>query len=68
MTGLPPGKCEYTEAETAAALGITIEELRLLLRERVTESEEDLNNMPIMCFRSSDILMLRLLAGGSLGS
>ncbi len=66
MTGLAPGKEEYTEAETAAALGITIEGLRALLRAHVTTSDEDLNNLPVMSFRPSDVLMLRLLAGHSL--
>jgi hypothetical protein len=66
MTGLAPGKCEYTEAETALALGITIEELRALVRTHVTANEEDLNNVAVMSFRPSDILMLRLLSGRGL--
>ena len=66
MTGLAPGKGEYTEAEAAAALGITLEELRSLVRSHVTPSEEDLNNVAVMAFRPSDILMLRLLAGHGL--
>jgi len=66
MTGLAPGKCEYTEAETALALGITIEELRALVRTHVTSNEEDLNNVAVMSFRPSDILMLGLLSGRGL--
>jgi hypothetical protein len=66
MTGLAPGKCEYTEAETALALGITIEELRALVRTHVTANEEDLNNVAVMSFRPSDILMLGLLSGRGL--
>ncbi len=66
MIALAPGKCEYTEAETASALGITLEELRSLVRSHVTPDEEDLNNVAVMTFRPSDILMLRLLAGHGL--
>jgi hypothetical protein len=66
MNRLAPGKCEYTEAETATALGITLEELRVLVRSHVTPNEEDLNNVAVMTFRPSDILMLGLLSGQGL--
>jgi hypothetical protein len=66
MNGLASGKTEYTEAETATALGITMEELRKLVRQHVTQSEEDINNIPVMTFRPSDLLMLRMLAEGAL--
>ena len=66
MNGLASGKTEYTEAETATALGITMEELRTLVRRYVTQSEEDINNIPVMTFRPSDLLMLRMLAEGAL--
>jgi hypothetical protein len=55
------GKLEYTEAEAASALGISIIELRKLVRTHVTK--EDLgSDVPIPVFRPTDLLLLKMLS------
>ena len=57
-----PGKSEYSEGEAAAELGVSIEDLRELVRTQITEHEQDLANMAILSFRPADLLLLRMLA------
>jgi hypothetical protein len=55
-------KAHYTEAEAAEELGITVEQLRTLIRHHVVERDEDLQNVPVATFQPSDLLLLRFLA------
>ena len=57
-------KTQYSEQEAARELGITVEELRRLVRSHIADSDEDLNNMAVASFHPSDLLLLKLLAGG----
>ena len=57
------GKTQYSEIEAAEELGISIEQLRAMIRNHVVEREEDLTNIPVTTFQPSDLLILRLLAG-----
>ena len=56
-------KTQYSEQEAARELGITVEELRTLVRSHIAESDEDLKNMSVASFHPSDLLVLRLLSG-----
>ena len=56
-------KTQYSEQEAANELGITVEELRMLIRSHIAESEEDLNNVSVASFHPSDLLVLKLLSG-----
>jgi hypothetical protein len=58
------GKAEYTEAEAASALGITIGDLRALVRTHVIkeEAERESAEIPLPSFRPSDLLLLRMLS------
>jgi hypothetical protein len=56
-------KSQYTEIEAAEELGITLSQLRTMIRSHVLERDEDLNNVPVTTFQPSDLLILRLLAG-----
>ena len=58
-----PTKSQYTEAEAAEELGISLEQLRTMIRSHVVDRDEDLNNVPATTFQPSDLLILRLLAG-----
>ena len=58
-----PTKSQYTEAEAAEELGISLEQLRTMIRSHVVDRDEDLNNVPVTTFQPSDLLILRLLAG-----
>lgn len=62
MTTFRPGKGYYSECEAAQALGLTLEQLRVLVRRHILEAEDDMANLPITSFQPSDLLLLRLLA------
>ena len=56
-------KSQYSEAEAAEELGISVAQLRTMIRSHVIEHDEDLTNVPATTFQPSDLLILRLLAG-----
>ena len=56
-----PGKGQYSEAEAAEQLGISVLQLRTMIRSHVVDKDEDLNNVPAHTFQPSDLLILRLL-------
>lgn len=58
---LQPGKSEYTEEEAARALGLSAAQFRALVSHHVLEETEALNNLGLMRFRPSDLLMLSML-------
>jgi hypothetical protein len=58
-----PGKGQYSEAEAAEELGISVAQLRTMIRSHVVDRDEDLNNVPVTTFQPSDLLILRLLTG-----
>ena len=57
------GKTQYSEAEAADELGISVAQLRVMIRSHVVEHDEDLSNVPATVFQPSDLLILRLLSG-----
>ena len=59
------GKSQYSEAEAAAELGISVDALRQMIRSHVMDNEQDVSNIPATTFQPSDLLVLRLLAGQS---
>jgi hypothetical protein len=58
------GKAEYTEEEAASVLGVSISDLRALVRTHVIkdETERETAEIPLPSFRPSDILLLKMLA------
>lgn len=56
-----PTKTQYNEQEVAEELGISLDELRSLIRSHIVETDEDLNNVPVASFHPSDLLVLKLL-------
>jgi hypothetical protein len=58
-----PAKGHYSEAEAAEQLGISVLQLRTMIRSHVVDKDEDLNNVPVHTFQPSDLLILRLLTG-----
>jgi hypothetical protein len=57
------GKSQYSEAEAAEELGISVEQFRAMIRNHVIDRDEDLDNVPVTSFQPSDLLILRLLGG-----
>ncbi len=60
------GKSQYSEVEAAEELGVSVEQLRTMIRSHVVERDEDLTNVPVTTFQPSDLLVLRLLSGKKL--
>jgi hypothetical protein len=54
---------QYSEAEAAQELGVTIEQLRILIRSHIAQTDEDLNHIAVASFHPSDLLVLKILAG-----
>ncbi|HTP88715.1 MAG TPA: MerR family transcriptional regulator [Bryobacteraceae bacterium] len=57
-------KSHYTESEAAEELGISISQLRTLVRERLARTEEDIHNLPMAYFQPADLLLLKLITSG----
>ena len=57
------GKSQYSEVEAAEELGVSVEQLRTMIRSHVVDRDEDVNNIPVTTFQPSDLLVLRLLSG-----
>ena len=57
------GKSQYSESEAAAELGVSVMQLRSMIRSHVVEQDEDLSNVAVTTFQPSDLLILRLLTG-----
>jgi hypothetical protein len=55
-------KSEYSELEAAAELGITVEDLRALIRNHIVKNDAELHTTSIETFHPSDLLLLRILA------
>ena len=55
------GKIEYTEEEAASALGISIVQLRMLVRTHVIKEEVGME-IPLPSFRRTDLLLLKMLS------
>ena len=56
-------KAQYSELEAAEELGVTVEQLRTLIRSHIVETDEDLTNVPMASFQPSDLLVLKILSG-----
>jgi hypothetical protein len=63
MTQVPskPFRVEYSEVEAAEMLGITVENLRALVRSHIVKDEDP--SVTVESFHQSDLLLLRLLGG-----
>lgn len=58
-------KTQYTEAEAAEELGVTVDQLRVLIRNHIAKSDEDLAHIAVATFHPSDLLVLKILTGQS---
>ena len=61
-------KAQYSEAEVAQQLGVTVEDLRTLIRRHIVIEETEATNVPMTTFQPSDLLVLRLLAKNHLST
>jgi hypothetical protein len=56
------GKLEYSEEEAASALGVSIDQLRGMVRTHITQGDGE-PDLPIPTFRPADLLLLKMLSG-----
>ena len=61
---IKPAKSHYSESEAAVALGVSVDELRLLIRSHILKSDEDAPNPSSATFQPSDLLILRMMRSG----
>jgi len=64
MTFTRSGKSHYTEIEAAHCLGLSLEDLRALVRTHIAQTEEEMQNLAITNLQASDLLLLRLITMG----
>ena len=62
ITLLKATKAQYSETEAAETLGVSVDELRALVRNHIAAGEES-GNGAVSVFLSSDLLVLRILTG-----
>ena len=58
-----PIKTQYSEHEAADELGVSVDQLRTMIRSHIVETDEDLNNVSVASFQPSDLLILKILSG-----
>ena len=61
-------KAQYSEAEVAQQLGVTVEDLRTLIRRHIVIEETEATSVPMTTFQPSDLLVLRLLVKNPLST
>jgi hypothetical protein len=54
---------QYSEMEAAQELGVTVDQLRVLIRSHIAQTDEDLTHIAVASFHPSDLLVLKILAG-----
>ena len=58
-------KTQYSEAEAACEVGLSVEQLRSLIRLHIVRNDEELGSVLLADFSPVDVLVLRLLADSS---
>lgn len=55
-------KARYSEADVANEVGVSVDQLRTLVRRHIVKSDEEMNHLSMASFQPSDVLILKLLA------
>ncbi len=56
-------KTHYSETEAAEELGVSVDQLRSLIRNHIVDTEDEAANLAVATYQPSDLLLIRLLAG-----
>jgi hypothetical protein len=62
MSPLDSKRERYSEAEAAYVLGITVEELRFLVRTCILQGEEGGGELSVVVYRPADLVVLSVLS------
>jgi DNA-binding transcriptional MerR regulator len=57
-------KVQYSESDAAQILGVSIDQLRILVKNHIVK-EEEFGNGSVSIFQPADLLVLRILSGMS---
>jgi DNA-binding transcriptional MerR regulator len=57
-------KVQYSESDAAQILGVSIDQLRVLVKNHIVK-EEEVGNGSVSIFQPADLLVLRILSGMS---
>jgi DNA-binding transcriptional MerR regulator len=57
-------KVQYSESDAAQILGVSIDQLRILVKNHIVK-EEEVGNGSVSIFQPADLLVLRILSGMS---
>jgi DNA-binding transcriptional MerR regulator len=57
-------KVQYSESDAAQILGVSIDQLRVLVKTHIVK-EEEVGNGSVSIFQPADLLVLRILSGMS---
>jgi hypothetical protein len=60
-----PPKGFYSEIEVAESIGVSVEQLRSIVKRHIVQAEEDVDKIPRAWYQPSDVVMLRVLAANS---
>jgi hypothetical protein len=61
----PQTKTQYSEAEAALELGVTVEQLRSLIRSHIVDNEVDSSSFSVASLHASDLLVLKILSSAN---
>jgi hypothetical protein len=58
---LKPSKSHFTELEAANRLGVSVEQLRVMVQRHIVAGATDAVSTPVTMYSSSDLVILKLL-------
>ena len=65
LASCQPTKTLYSETEAAEELGVTVEQLRSLIRSHIADDEVDLSSFSVSNLYPSDVLVLKILSSAT---
>ncbi|MBA3975769.1 MAG: hypothetical protein C0504_16310 [Candidatus Solibacter sp.] len=64
MNSKRPPKGFFSEIEVAESIGVSVEQLRSIVRRHIVQTEEDVDKIPRAWYQPSDVVMIRMLVAG----
>lgn len=61
----PQTKTQFSEIEAAVELGVTVEQLRSLIRSHIVDNDVDSSSFAVANLHASDLLVLKILSSAT---